>query len=60
MAIDLFDVRSMVTVTSFITFIGIVWWAYGARRKHAFDEAALLPFADADESDRLHTEKRHG
>ena len=59
MALELIDARSLVTVASFITFIGIVWWAYSSRRKDAFDEAAHLPFAD-DESDSGNTEKRHG
>ena len=59
MAIEFIDARSLVTVASFITFIGIVWWAYSARRKSSFDEAANLPFAD-DESDSADTEKRHG
>ncbi|OGB20937.1 MAG: cytochrome-c oxidase [Burkholderiales bacterium RIFCSPLOWO2_02_FULL_57_36] len=53
------DLRIVVTVASFIAFIGIVWWAYDGRRKSSFDEAAQLPFAD-DESDSEHTEKRHG
>ena len=38
----------VVTIVSFITFIGIVWWAYNGHRNRAFDEAALLPF-DQDE-----------
>jgi len=59
MAIELIDLRIVVTVASFIAFIGIVWWAYDGRRKSSFDEAAQLPFAD-DESDSEHTEKRHG
>jgi cytochrome c oxidase cbb3-type subunit 4 len=40
------DARNVVTVLSFLTFIGIVWWAYGARRAEAFEAAANLPFAD--------------
>jgi cytochrome c oxidase cbb3-type subunit 4 len=44
----IFDARSVITVTSFLTFLGIIWWAYGPRRRAAFDEAALLPFADDD------------
>ena len=58
MAIELIDLRSVVTLVSFITFIGIIWWAYSGRRKSSFDEAANLPFAD--ESDDRNTEKRHG
>ena len=45
---DLNFVRSLVTALSFAAFVGIVWWAYGADRKQAFDEAARLPFADDD------------
>jgi cytochrome c oxidase cbb3-type subunit 4 len=34
----------MATVLSFITFIGIVAWAYSNRNAADFDEAAQLPF----------------
>ena len=40
------DMRSVVTLISMATFIGIVLWAYSAKRKDDFDEAARLPFAD--------------
>jgi len=40
------DARSVITVLSFISFIGIVWWAYSARRGADFEAAANLPFAD--------------
>jgi cytochrome c oxidase cbb3-type subunit 4 len=48
MAIEnmLTDASSAMTVISLITFIGILWWAYSARRKTDFDEASRLPFAD--------------
>jgi cytochrome c oxidase cbb3-type subunit IV len=43
----LFDnASSVMTVLSFITFIGIVWWAYARHRAADFDSAARLPFAD--------------
>ncbi len=44
---DINDLRSIVTVVSLLTFLGVVWWAYGikANRKR-FDEAAMLPFSD--------------
>ena len=45
---DINDLRSIVTVLSFLIFIGIVWWAYGGKRKARFDEAANLPFAEDD------------
>ena len=47
---DLNDMRSLVTVLAFLTFVGIVVWAWSGNRKAAFDEAASLPFGD-DEMD---------
>ena len=36
------------TVVLFITFVGIVIWAYSRHRKKDFDEAARLPFTDEE------------
>ena len=50
---DINDLRSIMTVVSLLTFLGIVWWAFGMKgNKERFDEAANLPFAD-DEADRV-------
>lgn len=43
---DINDMRSIVTVLAFATFIGIVLWAYSGRRRAAFEEAAQLPFTE--------------
>ncbi|WP_317203299.1 cbb3-type cytochrome c oxidase subunit 3 [Janthinobacterium sp.] len=50
MAIEnLFDsASSVMTVISFITFIGIMWWTFITHRRSDFDVAAQLPFADDD------------
>ena len=49
---DINDLRSLVTVVFLLTFLGIVWWAYGLKgNKKRFEEAANLPFAD-EEADR--------
>ena len=40
------DASSAMTVVSFITFIGILLWAFSRRRDGDFDAAAQLPFAD--------------
>ena len=48
---DINDLRSVVTVLSFATFIGIVGWAYSGKRKESFEEAALLPFSDDEPVD---------
>lgn len=52
------DARNLITVLSFLSFIGIVWWAYSARRRGEFEEAAKLPFAD--EEDIQAGEQQHG
>ncbi len=53
------DVRSVMTLVSLLTFIGIVYWAFVAHRKQDFDEAAMLPFAD-EEPDNRKKEPTHG
>ena len=40
------DASSVMTVISFATFIGILWWTFGIKRSADFDAAARLPFAD--------------
>ena len=41
---DINALRSVVTVISLLTFVGIVWWAWSKRRSVDFREAANLPF----------------
>jgi cytochrome c oxidase cbb3-type subunit 4 len=40
---------SIFTVLSFLAFVGIVLWAYGAGRARSFEEAANEPFVLPDE-----------
>ena len=44
MSFDINTLRAMATVLSFMTFIGIVVWAYSRRNATDFEEAARLPF----------------
>ena len=39
------------TVLSFLSFLGIVAWAYSGHRRAAFEEAANAPFALPEEGD---------
>lgn len=41
---DINDLRSLVTVLSLITFVGIWAWAWSRKNQQRFDEAAKLPF----------------
>jgi cytochrome c oxidase cbb3-type subunit 4 len=43
---DINTLRGLATVFALAAFIGVCLWAYSARRKPGFDEAANLPFAD--------------
>jgi cytochrome c oxidase cbb3-type subunit IV len=43
---DINELRSIVTVISMLTFLGIVAWAWSKRNKDRFEEAAQLPFQD--------------
>ena len=44
---DINILRSLVTAFSFVLFVGILVWAYRPARKAEFDEAAQLPFSNA-------------
>jgi len=50
--------RGLYTVIVFVAFIGVVWWAWSARRKDDFEEAANLPLED-DESISVVSSSRH-
>jgi len=40
--------QGIATILTMVAFIGTFLWAYSARNKDRFDEAANLPFADED------------
>ncbi|MBV5299634.1 MAG: cbb3-type cytochrome oxidase subunit 3 [Rhodoferax sp.] len=44
MEFDVNMLRSLATLISFLTFIGIVAWAYARRNNADFEKAANLPF----------------
>ncbi|WP_104399782.1 cbb3-type cytochrome oxidase subunit 3 [Vibrio penaeicida] len=46
---DIGTIHSIWTIVLFVSFLGVVWWAYGKSRKARFDEAANLVFADEQE-----------
>lgn len=43
---DINDLRSITTLLMLTIFVGIVWWAYSARSKAAFEEAGRIPLDD--------------
>ncbi len=44
MEFDINSLRSLVTVASFIMFVGIVVWTFSSRKTADFEQAAKLPF----------------
>ncbi len=42
---------SVMTVVSFITFLGICAWAWSRSKQNDFAQAAQLPFADEEKQD---------
>lgn len=46
---DMNNIRVVITVACFAAFIGIVWWAYGARRQARFDRAARSVLEEDDD-----------
>jgi cytochrome c oxidase cbb3-type subunit 4 len=52
---DINTLRSIVTVATFLVFIGIVVWAWSSRNAKAFDEAAQLPFEQDEDVQRPRT-----
>jgi cytochrome c oxidase cbb3-type subunit IV len=51
---DINDLRIVVTLLSFAAFAGIVVWAWSRRNRAAFQEAAMLPFADESSTGARH------
>jgi cytochrome c oxidase cbb3-type subunit 4 len=45
---DINDLRTIFTVLVVLVFAGIVGWAYSAKRKDSFDEAARQAIDDDD------------
>jgi len=43
---DINTLRSIMTVLSFIVFVGIMVWAWSSRNTASFDEAARLPLEE--------------
>ena len=49
---DINTLRSIVTVATFLVFIGIFLWAWSSRNAKSFDEAAQLPFEQDEDMQR--------
>jgi cytochrome c oxidase cbb3-type subunit 4 len=48
-AINMNDIRIGITVLSLAIFLGLVAWAWSARRRPGFEAAARLPLEGGDE-----------
>jgi cbb3-type cytochrome oxidase subunit 3 len=48
---DINDVRAYITLATFLTFLGICWWAYRSGNKARFEADAMMVFASEEASD---------
>ncbi|HWA12962.1 MAG TPA: cbb3-type cytochrome c oxidase subunit 3 [Burkholderiales bacterium] len=46
MDIGLNELRTAVTVAAFLTFLGIIAWAYSGRRRNHYEQAARMALED--------------
>ncbi|WED23188.1 cbb3-type cytochrome c oxidase subunit 3 [Vibrio sp. JC009] len=56
---DIGTFHSIWTLIIFVSFLGVVWWAYGKKRKARFEEDANLIFDD-EESESSSSESEQG
>jgi cytochrome c oxidase cbb3-type subunit IV len=56
---DLNTLRSIITLISFLVFIGILLWAWSGKNRARFQEAAMLPFADDDVGEPVIEPRQH-
>ena len=45
---DMVVIRTLITVAAFVTFLGIVAWAWSGSRRQQFEEAARLPLEETE------------
>ena len=49
------EVRGIITLLTFLSFLGVCWWAYRSANRQRFERDALLPFAPFAAPSRLCT-----
>lgn len=54
--IDIGTLRGIGTALVLLSFVCVTLWAYSNKRRAAFNEAALLPFADEPKSAALRSD----
>ena len=52
------ELQTIATVSAFIAFIGVAWWAYSPKNKKRFEEDAKLALDDEDK-ESLSEEQRN-
>jgi len=45
---DLNTIRTLITLSAFAFFLGIVWWAYGPARRARFEKDGQMVFDDPE------------
>ncbi len=45
---DIGTIHSIWTIVLFLSFFGVVWWAFGSKRKARFEQDARMIFDDEE------------
>ncbi|CAH0539853.1 cbb3-type cytochrome oxidase subunit 3 [Vibrio marisflavi] len=53
---DIGTIHSIWTVLLFVCFVGVVWWAFGSKRKARFEQDAKMIF-DEDDKEKSSTKE---
>lgn len=53
---DIGTIHSIWTVLLFVCFVGVVWWAFGSKRKSRFEQDAKMIF-DEDDKEKSSTKE---
>ena len=52
---DINELRALITLLTFLAFVGVCLWAWSSRRKSAFDDTAKQIFSDDEELIHTHS-----
>lgn len=50
---DMGEIRGVITLLTFLAFLGVCWWAYRSSNRNRFEQDALLPFLDESRGDTM-------
>jgi len=53
------ELQTIATVSAFVAFVGVAWWAYSPKNKKRFEEDAQLALDDEDVKKMRYSDSQH-